>query len=117
MVPPGIKDLLYSFTLLFFLQSVMWTVVVALLAILIVFCIKASIRPSNFPPGPPCIAWLGSLPWLDVRNLSRLPPTLNLILNLQIVPEPEPEIRGHLLHLRGDEASGGAQQLGARVRR
>jgi len=49
----------------------MWTVVVALLAILIVFCIKASIRPSNFPPGPPCIAWLGSLPWLDVRNLSR----------------------------------------------
>ena len=32
---------------------------------------QASIRPSNFPPGPPCLGWIGSLPYLDVRNLSR----------------------------------------------
>ena len=61
----------------------------ALLVILVIFCIKvyiarnssstksnntflkASIRPSNFPPGPPCLGWIGSLPYLDVRNLSR----------------------------------------------
>ena len=74
----------------------MWTIVVALLVILVIFCIKvcvhcnldnsarnsssvkfnnpflkASIRPSNFPPGPPCLGWIGSLPYLDVRNLSR----------------------------------------------
>lgn len=49
----------------------MWTVVVAVLVILVLLCIKASIRPSNFPPGPPCLAWAGSLPYLDVRNLSK----------------------------------------------
>jgi len=45
--------------------------VLAIVVILVVFCIKASIRPSNFPPGPPCLAVFGSLPWLDVRNLSK----------------------------------------------
>ena len=49
----------------------MWTVLVAVLVILVVFCIRASIRPKNFPPGPPCLGWVGSLPYLDVRNLSR----------------------------------------------
>lgn len=49
----------------------MWGVVAALVAILVIFCIKASIRPKGFPPGPPCLGWVGSLPWLDVRNLSR----------------------------------------------
>ena len=44
----------------------MWTVVVAILVILVVLCIKASIRPSNFPPGPPCLAFAGSLPYLEV---------------------------------------------------
>jgi len=49
----------------------MWTeVLIALLVILVVFCIKASIRPKNFPPGPPCLGWIGSLPYLDVRNLT-----------------------------------------------
>jgi len=38
---------------------------------LVISCIRASIRPRNFPPGPPCIAFLGSLPYLDVRNLSK----------------------------------------------
>ena len=49
----------------------MWSVLVAILVILVVFCIRASIRPKNFPPGPPCLGWVGSLPYLDVRNLSR----------------------------------------------
>ena len=50
---------------------IMWTgVLVAILVVIIALCIKASIRPSNFPPGPPCIAWAGSLPYLDVRNLT-----------------------------------------------
>jgi len=49
----------------------MWTIIVAILVIIIVLCIKASIRPSNFPPGPPCLAFAGSLPYLDVRNLSK----------------------------------------------
>ena len=35
------------------------------------FFFQASIRPRNFPPGPPCLAFLGSLPYLDVRNLSK----------------------------------------------
>ena len=48
----------------------MWSVVVAVLVILVFFCIRASIRPSNFPPGPPCFAFAGSLPLLDVRNLT-----------------------------------------------
>lgn len=48
----------------------MWTVVVAILVVLIALCIKASIRPSNFPPGPPCFAIAGSLPYLEVRNLT-----------------------------------------------
>ena len=67
-------------------SPIMWTIVIALLVILVIFCIKvcmlqeihhnytfmkASIRPSNFPPGPPCLGWIGSLPYLDVRNLSR----------------------------------------------
>ena len=47
----------------------MWTVVVAILVILVVLCIKASIRPSNFPPGPPCLAFAGSLPYLEVRRV------------------------------------------------
>ena len=34
-------------------------------------CLQASIRPRDFPPGPPCLAFLGSLPYLDVRNLSK----------------------------------------------
>jgi len=49
----------------------MWTVVVAVLVILVIICIKASIRPSNFPPGPPCLAFAGSLLHVDVRNLSK----------------------------------------------
>ena len=48
----------------------MWTVVVAILVVIIALSIKASIRPSNFPPGPPCFAVAGSLPYLDVRNLT-----------------------------------------------
>ena len=48
----------------------MWTVVVAIFVILVVLCIKASIRPSNFPPGPPCLAFAGSLPFVEVRNLT-----------------------------------------------
>jgi len=48
----------------------MWQYIVAILVIIIVLCIKASIRPSNFPPGPPCFAFAGSLPYLDVRNLT-----------------------------------------------
>jgi len=48
----------------------MWTVLVAILVVIIALCIKASIRPSNFPPGPPCFAVAGSLPYLDVRNLT-----------------------------------------------
>jgi cytochrome P450 len=32
---------------------------------------QASIRPKKYPPGPPCIAFLGSLPYLDVKNLSK----------------------------------------------
>jgi len=48
----------------------MWSVLVAILVVIIALCIKASIRPSNFPPGPPCFAIAGSLPYLDVRNLT-----------------------------------------------
>jgi len=48
----------------------MWTIVVAILVVLIALCIKASIRPANFPPGPPCFALAGSLPYLEVRNLT-----------------------------------------------
>jgi hypothetical protein len=35
------------------------------------FYSQASIRPKKYPPGPPCIAFLGSLPYLDVKNLSK----------------------------------------------
>jgi len=49
----------------------MWQILTAVLVILIIYCIKASIRPRDFPPGPPCIAFLGSLPYLDVRNLTK----------------------------------------------
>jgi len=49
----------------------MWTVILAIVVILVVLCIKASIRPKNFPPGPPCFPLAGSLPYLDVRNLSK----------------------------------------------
>lgn len=45
--------------------------VTALFAIFVVYCIKASLRARDFPPGPPCLAFLGSLPYLDVRNLSK----------------------------------------------
>jgi len=48
-----------------------WPLVTALVVIFIIYCIKASLRPRDFPPGPPCLAFLGSLPYLDVRNLSK----------------------------------------------
>eukprot|EP00088_Acartia_fossae_P043927 TRINITY_DN4649_c0_g2_i1.p1 TRINITY_DN4649_c0_g2~~TRINITY_DN4649_c0_g2_i1.p1 ORF type:complete len:489 (+),score=168.74 TRINITY_DN4649_c0_g2_i1:31-1497(+) len=48
-----------------------WPIFTALLVIFIIYCVKKSIRPRDFPPGPPCFGVLGSLPYLDVRNLTR----------------------------------------------
>jgi len=49
----------------------LWPIITSLVVVFVIYCIKASIRPRNFPPGPPCFAMLGSLPYLDVRNLSK----------------------------------------------
>lgn len=48
-----------------------WQILTTLLVIFIIYCVQASIRPKKYPPGPPCIAFLGSLPYLDVKNLSK----------------------------------------------
>lgn len=48
-----------------------WPIIIAFLVIFIIYSVKKSIRPRDFPPGPPCFGVLGSLPYLDVRNLTR----------------------------------------------
>jgi len=49
----------------------LWPILTAFLVILVIYSVKKSIRARDFPPGPPCFSVLGSLPYLDVRNLSR----------------------------------------------
>jgi len=50
----------------------MWgQIIIAIVVIIIISVVKASFRPRNFPPGPPSLPLVGSMPWLDVRNLGK----------------------------------------------
>lgn len=51
--------------------GMLFSLLAALLAVVVVVLIRSSLRPAKFPPGPRNLPIIGSLLWLDVRNLSR----------------------------------------------
>ncbi|XP_023333086.1 cytochrome P450 2C27 [Eurytemora carolleeae] len=50
----------------------MWeTILIGLLVVVFISWLKSSVRPSNFPPGPINLPFVGSAMILDVRNLTK----------------------------------------------
>ena len=103
------------------LQSpIMWTIVVALLVILVIFCIKVSIvfilKTSSslkfnlsFFEGINSTEQFSS--WSSLPRLDRIPTLFGCQKPLPLLHQPLPEVRRHLLHLCWHKTRGGPQQL------
>ena len=54
----------------------MMLVVVVVLVLFVLFIFKSTRKPSRFPPGPPRLPLIGSLPYIAIRKKPSDPPSL-----------------------------------------
>jgi hypothetical protein len=54
----------------------MWLHIFAIIFILLLFAYKSTKKPNRFPPGPPRLPVIGSLPYITVKIKSSNTPSL-----------------------------------------
>ena len=54
----------------------MMLIIVSVLALLLLLIYKSTTKPKSFPPGPPRLPIIGSLPYIAVRNKPDDPPSV-----------------------------------------